>query len=267
MKRFQITSRFRMLVNYKLIAICCTFSSLIAQKENIDFFSKGSKHLEFPFIRNEENVILHKAYSLVYDEECEQARWVAYILTKHETEGLEERGNKFIEDPYISSGTANNLDYSKSGYDRGHLAPAADMKWSEIAMKESFFYSNMSPQKPSFNRGIWKKLEEKVREWAIANDSILIVTGPILHSNLKKIGINEVCVPEFYFKVVFDYKKEKSKGIGFILPNESSSNPLIDFARTIDEVEKLTGLDFYYQFNDELEEKIESQICKSCWSW
>ena len=242
---------------------------LNAQKHVSDttFYLKNSKHIEFPFVNDDENVVLHKGYSLVYDEPCEQAKWVAYVLTKKETEGIEERGDKFIEDPFVHTGSASNADYSKSGYDRGHLAPAADMKWSEIAMKESFYYSNMSPQAPSFNRGIWKKLEEKVRDWAVAYDSGLIVTGPILNSNLKKIGPNQVCVPEAYYKVIFDFKKEHSKAIGFIIPNEGSSEPLIHFAMSVDEVEKATGIDFFFQLRDDFEEKIESKICRDCWQW
>jgi len=235
--------------------------------QEAEFFLKNAKHIEFPYVEDNENVILHHGYSLVYDEPCEQAKWVAYVLTKKETEGLEERGNKFIEDPFVHTGSATNEDYSKSGYDRGHLAPAADMKWSETAMKESFFYSNMSPQVPSFNRGIWKKLEEKLRDWAIAYDSILIVTGPILNGNLKKIGINEVCVPDFYYKVIIDFKKDKSKAIGFIMPNSAGSKPLSDYAKTIDDVEKQTGIDFFSQFNSEFEEKLESKICIPCWEW
>jgi endonuclease G len=243
--------------------------NLNAQKQQLDstFYPANSKHLEFPHINNNEIVVLHKGYSFVYDEPCEQAKWVAYILTKKETEGLEERGNKFIEDPFVHSGSASNEDYAKSGYDRGHLAPAADMKWSEEVMKESFYFSNMSPQVPSFNRGVWKKLEEKVRDWAVVYDSILVVTGPILNSNQKKIGPNEVCVPDSYYKVIFDFKKEHSKAIGFILPNEASSEPLVYFARTIDEVEKATGIDFFFQFKDAFEEKMESKICRDCWQW
>jgi endonuclease G len=237
------------------------------QQSEQNYYPKNAKHLEFPMVRDDESVILHKGYSLVYDEPCEQAKWVAYILTKKETEGIEERGNKFIEDPYVHSGSASSADYTKSGYDRGHLAPAADMKWSETVMKESFFYSNMSPQTPSFNRGIWKKLEEKMRDWAIIYDSILIVTGPILNGNLKKIGVNDVCVPELYYKVVIHFKAEKSKGIGFIMPNAAGSKPLSDYAKTIDEVEKLTGVDFFVQFNDLFEEKLESKLCIPCWEW
>jgi endonuclease G len=159
-----------------------------------------SEHsLEIPLVLNGEKLIQHTGYSFVYSEEHEQAKWIAYVLNNKELDGIFDRSDNFREDPFVSSGSADNSDYAKSGYDRGHLAPAADMKWSEKAMSESFYYSNMSPQLPAFNRGIWKMLEEKVRDWALENDSILIVTGPILSSkNQKKlatIGPNSVAVP------------------------------------------------------------------------
>ena len=254
---------------FLILNYCFFLLSLTAQNKQIDntFFKPNSRHLEFPFSNIHENVILHKGFSFVYDETCEQPRWVAYVLTKKETEGTEERSNKFSVDPYVHSETATNQDYSKSGYDRGHLAPAADMKWSETAMQESFYFSNISPQLPSFNRGIWKKLEEKIRDWAVLYDSILVVTGPILSENLNKIGPNEVCVPNYFYKVIIDFKKENSKAIGFIMPNTSGNNPLNHYAVAIDDVEKATGIDFFFQFSDQFEEKLESQLCIKCWNW
>ena len=135
------------------------------------------KNLEIPKTNSKDKIITHTGYSLLYNEIHEQADWVAYQLTKEETVKLYERTNKFILDPKINTITASDIDYKGSGYDRGHLAPASDMGWSSITMKESFYYSNMSPQNPSFNRGIWKKLEELVRTWAVENNNIYIVNG------------------------------------------------------------------------------------------
>lgn len=221
--------------------------------------------LETPSIEPGEQYVRHTAYAFVYDEKHEQAKWVAYCLTKKEAEGSIERSDHFVEDPFVHTGTATNVDYSKSGYDRGHLAPAADMRWSEIAMDESFYYSNMSPQLPSFNRGIWKKLEEKVREWAIALDSVCIVTGPILSESLSTIGPNKVSVPKYYYKAILDYKGTHSKGIAFILPNQGSKDPLMNFAVSIDVLEKWTGINFFYQLEDPLEQAVESNSCPTCW--
>jgi endonuclease G, mitochondrial len=227
--------------------------------------------LEIPLVLKGEKLIKHIGYSLVYSEEHEQAKWVAYVLNKKELSGTFPRSDNFNEDPAVSSGSASNSDYSKSGYDRGHLAPAADMKWSEKAMSESFYYSNMSPQLPAFNRGIWKILEEKVRDWALENDSILIVTGPILPSKNEKklatIGHNSVAVPKYYYKAILDFKKEKSKSIAFVLPNKGSKMPLKSFVVSIDSLEKLSKIDFFYKLDDKLETSIESKFCKECWTW
>jgi endonuclease G len=229
--------------------------------------AQNSKHLplETPRLQEGDSYLHHLAYGFVYDETHEQAKWIAYCLTKKEASGTIERSDNFEVDPLVSTGTANDGDYAKSGYDRGHLAPAADMRWSTKSMEESFYYSNMSPQLPAFNRGIWKKLEEKVRDWAMDLDSILIVTGPILTTNLPTIGANNVSIPDYYFKAIVDYKGTKSKGIAFVLPNQGSKLPLMEFAISINELEKLTNIDFFYQIEDKLESSLESTVCKTCW--
>ena len=199
------------------------------------------------------------------NEGHEQANWVAYELTVSETGGKFKRTNKFIEDPLVSTGSATSKDYKKSGYDQGHLAPAADMAWSEITMKESFYFSNMSPQEPSFNRGIWKKLEEYVRYWACDNETIYVVTGPVLTEGLPSIGPNKVSVPEYYYKVILDYTLPEIKGIGFIMPNAGSKESLKTYAVTIDSVEKVTGIDFFYRLPDDQEGIIESIFDAGAW--
>lgn len=160
----------------------------------------------------------------------------------------------------VRTGSAELSDYRGSGYDRGHLAPAADMKWSPTAMSESFYMSNMSPQRPRFNRGMWKRLEEKVRTWATESEEIYVVTGPVLSDNLPTIGANQVAVPEYYYKVILDFKEPELKGIGFILANQSSTQPLATYAVTIDSVEVVTGIDFFPAIEDSLEERIESSV-------
>jgi endonuclease G len=167
----------------------------------------------------------------------------------------------------VKSVNAFNKDYAGSGYDRGHLAPAADMGWSASTMIESFYYSNMSPQQPGFNRGIWEKLEELVRIWAIENKAVYVVTGPVLSKGLQTIGYNKIAVPNYYYKVILDYQKPNIKGIGFILPNESSKSLLQNYAVSIDSVEKVTGLDFFYLLKDQEENLIEKELCINCWSW
>ncbi len=223
--------------------------------------------LEIPKTGACDNVVYHTGFALLYDDIQKQPAWVAYDLTKEETVGKFKRDNHFMKDPDVKTGTADDADYAKSGYDRGHLAPAADMGWSEITMKESFYYSNMSPQKPGFNRGIWKKLEDLMRDWAVANEKIYIVTGPILTPNLPTIGHSQVSVPKYYFKVILDYTEPGIKGIGFILPNESSSQSLQSFAVSIDSIEKFSGLDFFPTLPDNIETKVEGMNSTIEWNW
>lgn len=224
-------------------------------------------HLEIPKTTANDKIITHKGYSLLYNEAHEQASWVAYELTKEETNKRFNRSDKFIVDPLVTTGSANNADYSANGYDRGHLAPAADMGWSSATMKESFYYSNMSPQDPAFNRGIWKSLEELVRSWAIENEAVYIVTGPVLTNGLPTIGSDKVSVPRYYYKVILDYTEPGIKGIGFILPNEGSKEPLQSFAVSIDSVETVTGIDFFPLLPDEQERFIEKKLTVSSWTW
>jgi len=244
-------------------------SLILTESINIDSIKPDTVliNLEFPQKQPEEVIITHTGYSLVYNEIHEQANWVAYELTREETEKVVDRNNNFITDPFVLTLTANDKDYAGSGYDKGHLAPAADMSWSLTAMKESFYYSNMSPQFPGFNRGIWKKLEALVRTWAIENEAIYIVTGPVLTNGLPAIGEDKVSVPGFYYKVILDYTAPGIKGIGFILPNASSNEPLQKYAVTIDSVEKFTNIDFFPLLPDNQENLIEITLCISCWTW
>jgi len=246
---------------YFIILLLSFFTSISAQQ------SAKIPHLELPAIKQTDVIIRHLGYTLSYNEKHEQANWVAYELTADETHKTVNRSNDFQPDNAVKTGSATNEDYQGSGYDRGHLAPAADMEWSEQAMEESFYYSNMSPQVPGFNRGIWKKLEEQVRQWAIENRDIYVVTGPVLENNLQTIGPHKVSVPRYYYKVILDYTEPELKGIGFILPNASSTLPLQNFAVTIDSVEHLTGLNFFPALPYKQELVIEKTICIPCWSW
>jgi len=145
-----------------------------------------------------DTIVEREGYALGYIEKHEQPAWVIYRMTKAEAiTKAAKRGNDFREDPAIPTGSATLADYRRSGYDRGHLAPAADMAFSERTMSESFYMSNMSPQKPAFNRGIWKDLEEQVRQFAISEHDIYVVTGPILpETKTVTIGANRVTVPQ-----------------------------------------------------------------------
>ncbi len=232
----------------------------------LSLFHQVPDGLEIPEVTNPSAVIEHANYTLQYNEKFEQADWVAYELTAEEAEGDVKRSNDFKADPFVATGSARLEDYRKSGFDRGHLAPAGDMKFSADAMKESFYLSNMSPQRPGFNRGIWKELEEQVRKWAEENGSLYIVTGPVLNKDsYPVIGPDKVAVPEYFYKVILDYTEPGLKGIGFVLPNKKCDDGLENYACSIDRVEEITGFDFYPAIPDEEEEKIESEVNLSLW--
>jgi endonuclease G, mitochondrial len=211
-------------------------------------------------------IVKHTYYTLSYSKKNEQAEWVAYLLTRSILIGQSERGNNFRPDPSVTSGSAQLSDYNKSGYDRGHLCPAGDMTFNEQAMSETFYLSNMSPQVPAFNRGIWKSLETLVREWAEEDDSIFIVTRGILSESNGTIGIDEVTVPSRFYKVIYDLTGEK-KMIAFILPNEKGLKPLQDYVVTVDSVQKVTGIDFFPCLPDSLENRLEKTSDISKWSF
>lgn len=221
---------------------------------------------ELPAINPSDQIIRHKAYTLSYVEEHEQAAWVAYMLCRSRTNSTEERTDKFLVDPLVQTGSATNADYAKSGYDRGHLAPAADMGWSQTAMKESFYFSNMSPQVPAFNRGIWKSAETLVRRWAALYDTLYVVTGAVLKANLPTIGSSRVSIPEMYYKIVLDISP-KPRVIALLIANEKGKNPLQQYVVTVDEVEKLTGIDFFPFLQDDTETVIESRKSVEKWKW
>ena len=225
-----------------------------------------SVKMEIPLLNSKDSNVYHTGYTVSYNQKFRQANWVAYQLTKAETSKLFNRENKFIPDPLIK-GTDNGIDYEKSGYDRGHLCPAADMGFSKITMAESFYYSNMSPQIPGFNRGIWKQLEVQTRNWAIEYDSLYIVVGPIFSDTMKVIGPHQVAVPNTYYKVILDNHKGKEKMIGFLMQNESSKNSLQSFVVTVDSIEVLTGIDFFPLLEDSLENKLESLVVVNTWNW
>lgn len=232
------------------------FFFILPSWQKILFDQSKGLHVACPRPSKNEEIVQRIAYTFAYNELHEQANWVAYILTKSHLGSGVERSNRFLEDPMVSTKTATNADYAKSGFDRGHLAPAADMSWSLAVMQESFYYSNMSPQVPGFNRGIWKKLEEKVRAWALLYDTLYVVTGPILEPGLPTIGVNKVSVPKAYYKAIVAPRQQR--GIAFLMPNAKSEAALAFYALSIDALEAKMGRDLFYQLPDFLEDKVEA---------
>lgn len=213
-------------------------------------------------------VIDRRGYAFGYSEEFEQPLWVAYRLTADEAGNRKTgRTDDFRIDPYIATGSARQEDYAKSGFDRGHLVPAADLGWSEKTMSESFYFSNMTPQSPDFNRGIWRKLEEKVRDWAVDYGELYIVTGPVPARSGVTVGGNKVAVPPAFYKVIYAPKAKPPAMIGFVLPNARSSRRLDEFAVPVDAVEALTGLDFFSKLEEPEQGRLESAVNPGRWQW
>lgn len=207
----------------------------------------------------------HSSYSFSYSENHEQSEWVAYVLEKNDLTNLNFQRPFFEQDPLVKTASADWRNYKNSGYDKGHLCPAADRKSSFSDYNETFFTSNISPQKHDFNSGVWNRLEEKVRYWALKYDGLYIVTGGVLNDNLKSIGKEKVSVPKYFYKVLLT--KDGSRMIGFLVPHQKSNQPLYEFTATVDDIEKMTGIDFFPKLSDTIENELESKSDYKEWSF
>ncbi len=204
-------------------------------------------------------IIRHLGYTVSYNADTRIANWVAWTLTPDRFEEVVSRYDKFLPDPEVGEDAVTTEDYTRSGYDRGHLCPAADNKWDKQAMRESFYMTNVCPQNHNLNRGDWKELEEACREWTLEHGKLYVVAGPVLYrGEHRRIGMRRVVVPEAFYKVVFC--PEPLKAIGFIYKNTSGNHPLDAYINTVDEVERITGLDFFPDLPDSLEIQVES-VC------
>ena len=244
-----------------LVLISC-LSTLFCQNINLD-------KVEIPAIKykTSDRVITHKGYAVSYNYEWKIPNWVAYELTDREVAGEVPRYDKFKPDPMVpQNATAVTDDYKYSGYDRGHMAPAADMKWDEQVMKESFYLSNICPQNPNLNGGVWKDLEEQVRDLASQKGKIFVACGPIVNDASNTIGANEVVVPQAFFKVLLQEDNGEIHTIGFVYENKSGRQPMSTYAMTVDEVEKMTNIDFFPSLPDKIEKNVEAEIDFSKWT-
>lgn len=212
-------------------------------------------------------IVNHDYFSLSYNEKFEQAEWVAYELKKKYILNKHFQRPFFIEDPKVTTRSADWKNYKNSGYDKGHLCPAGDMSFDENAYNDTFYTSNISPQKHKFNDGVWNRLEQKVRYWAVKYDGLYVITGGVLESSLQTIGKEKVSVPTYFYKVLLSKSDGKIKLIAFLIPNEASEKPLYDFVVSVDQIEKMTGIDFFPKLDDKIEEKLESSNDYKAWSF
>ena len=204
-------------------------------------------------------------YCISYSDDDRLSEWVAYELKVSELIKSASRDNKrFEQDKKVVNGVRHN-EYRNSGYDRGHLVPAADMVFSEEAMTESFLMSNVAPQLPSFNRGIWSELEREVRRWTRDKGALYVVTGCCWDEASDRMQRTAIPVPNYYYKALFDTNKKSRGMIVFLLPHGDLRNSVFDYVITVDSLERLTLVDFFHQLPDDIENELESQVLTRLW--
>lgn len=243
-----------------LVVAGWTYSRSITDKPDVRPVATEAEVLQEVVIpeSTQSEMIDYTGFTVSFNSDKHQLNYVVWELTGEETDGEVPRRNKFLTD-YRVKGCASDADYRRSGYDRGHMAPAADMKWSQKAMEDCFYFTNICPQDKRLNSGAWGKLEAKCRQWAKKYGSLVIVCGPILTDEMPDaIGPDRVPVPQRFFKVVLARDANPPMAIGFIMNNGRVEGGMQQAAVTVDEVERVTGFDFFSALPDDIENKVES---------
>ena len=227
---------------------------------------RGSK-LELPVIRTGEQVIVHIGYTTSYNSKTLNPDWVAYELTKEEVQGECKGKTSFCWDPDVKGRKSRREDYkNEQDWDKGHMAPRADMRWSVKAFEESYYLSNICPQNHDLNAGDWLKTENLARRMAEKYGRVWIICGPVFNSNrYGKLGENKVWIPDGFFKALLILKNGRYESIGFYMSNESQKNDLKYYIRTVDELEFLSRIDMFSNLSDSVEEEVESKCNRSIW--
>lgn len=212
-------------------------------------------------------IVEHNHFTLSYNEPFEQAEWVAYILEKQHLTNDDRERPYFIEDPKVKTKSADWRNYKGSGYDRGHLCPAGDRRFSEQAYNETFYTSNISPQGRDFNAGVWNRLEIQVRKWTKGYNKLFVVTGGVLETGLEELGEDDVDVPRYYYKIVARGNPKNPELLAFLLLGKESTKPLRQFTVSVDDIERRTGIDFFERLPDDLEAKLEREVNTNGWKF
>jgi endonuclease G len=233
-------------------------------KERIEDKLRPSQFLLYPTSTTNQ-IIKHNYFTVSYSEKDEQPEWVFYKVSSNNYNKQISRTNDYREDLFVKTTSASPNDYHKSGYDMGHLAPAHAMGFNHTSMSESFYLSNISPQKASFNRGIWRSLEGKVEYWSNFKDSIYVVSGPVLDNSIDQIGENKIAVPRAFYKTLISFKDGEVRGIAFVIPNEKSHKSIYAYATSIDNIEKITSIDFYHELDKLIQDKVEANMDVKKW--
>ena len=245
-----------------ILAAACMMCTGCILTQDID-----TSRIELPAIQEDDYLVEYKGYTASYDMRTKTPEWVAYELTREETEGPAIREGKYFRpDERVFLPQPDDYDYRGSGWTRGHLAPAADFRWSDEAMWETFHFTNCCPQDEDLNNGMWNTLEKKCRTWARRHGKVYIVTGPINGNNrYGTIGDSDVVVPDAFFKAVLMQDKGTWHSIAFVMENRSYNENMQKCSMTVDELEELTGFDFFAALDDEIEDKVEK--AKSLKTW
>lgn len=249
------------------------------EKLHLVWIREQMEAIGYPTSATSTELVKHSALTLGYSEKHEQAAWVMHMVIPEVEFANVSRTNDFRPDTLVSTGSAieqdyflkkvlpdGEMEYDGFGYDRGHLAPSADFRWSQKALSESYLYSNMSPQKPEFNRERWAELESWIRTYVIDFKApVFVITGPVLKEGLKQQGENKVSIPEQFYKIVLDLDGTEKKAIAFLMPNSHCAYPISGYVTSIDEIEKLTGLNFFSSLDDAEEDSLEAMATLNGW--
>lgn len=221
--------------------------------------AERSINLQLGVPSESDQMIDRSGFALGYSKSRRQALWVSYILTaEHLNAPQVRRSNKFLPDPELKFDPVRPQQYNRTGFDRGHLAPASDMTYSRETMEQSFFMTNISPQLPACNRGVWKRIETQIRAWARQESRLYVITGPIFTGESRFMKNTDIPIPDAFYKVALDMTPPM-KMIAFIVPNRASKKPVRSFVVTVDEVEAITGMNFFANLEDRIEDELEKR--------
>lgn len=235
------------------------------EKENATEVISNLDNFDFKPTSTTGAVYSREGYTFSYSEKHEQSEWVSYMLDASDFNYSQYERPYFVQDPLVKTKSADWRNYKNSGYDKGHLVPAGDRKENFASYKETFYTSNIAPQRHDFNSGIWNRLEEKTRYWAEKYDGIYVVSGGVLSDNLKTIGREKVAVPNYFYKVLLT--KDRKRMIGFLVAHKNSKKPLYEFVTSVDAIEELTGIDFFPELEDAIEAELEKSTDYKKWSF
>lgn len=248
-------------MNKKVFTLAIALTVLTA----IYSFKVVIKDQYLPFYTRGSQIISHDHYALKLNPESKQADWVSYRLQSNYLRSVAKRKNNFKADPLASGNVATVKDYKGSGYDRGHLCPAAAMAFKQKAMDQTFYMTNMSPQLPGFNRGIWKRLEAHVRKLTSEKKRLFVTTGAVIGESEINIGVNRVPVPTYFYKALMYITESNTETVAYLMKHESLRGDLMEYVITIDSLERFTGEDFFHALPNEIENITEAKVNKPFW--